>query len=175
MILRQYRADQLPGLLYSIYPPRQAVTTDLSSIGQKSNKKNKVTAADRLAIKTIKKAGIEGNENGDVQLVIQVLDLSQEVTGSPATGECILWSVAPLVKTLYSPPHSGTSAHEAQEKPEDGEEQEEVRQVQILLLPSLLLSMTLTFSSPSRQSRNSLGLLFKVSSKGMVSHQTCLI
>lgn len=100
MILRQYRSDQLPGLLYSIYPPHQAITPDLSSIGQKNNKKKAI--AERVAMKTIKKAGIEGNECGEVDLVIQILENSLEVTGSPSPGECILWSVNPIVKTRYS-------------------------------------------------------------------------
>lgn len=100
IILRQYRADELPGLLYSIYPPRQIVATDLSAIGQKNNRKK--AAAERIATKTVKKAGIEGNECGEVDIVIQILENSQEITGSPSPGECILWSVNPLVKTLYS-------------------------------------------------------------------------
>jgi hypothetical protein len=107
MILRQYRSDQLPGLLYSIFPPRQTapvVATDLSSIGQKNNKNKKVSAAERIAVKTVKRAGIsEGKEVGEVDLVIEVLEISQEVIGSPATGECVLWSLTPSVKTIYSP------------------------------------------------------------------------
>jgi hypothetical protein len=119
MILRQYRSDQLPGLLYSIFPPRQTapvVATDLSSIGQKNNKK-KVTAAERIAVKTVKRAGIEGKETGEVDLVIEVLEISQEVTGSPATGECVVWSLTPTVKTIHSSANPSTAS--ASEERED--------------------------------------------------------
>ena len=137
MILRQYRSDQLPGILYSIFPPRQAapaVAVDLSSIGQKNNKK-KATAAERIAVKTVKRAGIEVKETRDVDLVIEVLENSQEVTGSPGTGECVVWSLTPSVKTIYSP-----SSNRSDEDIED--------QIQVLSSFFLLRPHTLTFTSP---------------------------
>lgn len=160
MILRQYRSDQLPGILYSIFPPRQtapAVAVDLSSIGQKSNKK-KATAAERIAVKTVKRAGIEVKETRDVDLVIEVLENSQEVTGSPGTGECVVWSLTPSVKTIYSSPNPSD---------EDTEDQIQVLSSVFFPRPHLL--------HLSRPQQSSLGLLFNLSSEEMALCQISII
>lgn len=104
LLLREFRSDNLPGLIYSVYPPKQASsTTDFSSIGQK-NPKKKASVLEKFAVKTIKKAGIDGNHNGEVDIVLQIIEVSQERVGSNSTGELLLWSYTPEAKTTHFQP-----------------------------------------------------------------------
>lgn len=99
--------------MYSVYPPKSATatTTDFSSIGQKNSKK-KPNTIEKFATKTIKKSGITGNHNGEVDIVLQIIENSQERVGSNSTGELFLWSYTPDVKINYLSPSPSTSVPE---------------------------------------------------------------
>jgi hypothetical protein len=113
VLLRELRWDNLPGAAYYIAPPKAVASgpsTDFSSIGVGSANKNKKKAGNvnskQPLLRTIRRAGICGDDNAEVHLVIQILDhhphyQGQSISGAPVQGEMRLWVSYVQVNTSY--------------------------------------------------------------------------